>query len=51
MGGSKKGSPTFYKSDNKEVLVMARKGSKRYKAAKKAWATRRKRFGKDGVRG
>jgi len=30
---------------------MARKSSKRVKAAKKAWRTRRKRFGRDGVRG
>ena len=30
---------------------MARKGSKKYKAAKKAWRTRRKRYGKNGVRG
>jgi len=30
---------------------MARKGSKKSKAAKKAWRTRRKRYGKNGVRG
>ena len=30
---------------------MGRKSTKRVKAAKKAWRTRRKRYGKNGVRG
>ena len=30
---------------------MARKSTKKSKAAKKAWRTRRKRYGKNGVRG
>ena len=30
---------------------MARKSAKKVKAAKKAWRTRRKKYGKNGVRG
>ena len=32
-------------------MYKKRKSTKRIKAAKKAWRTRRKRFGSDGIRG